>query len=200
MKAAQIPEWVSVDAGQAVGLRPLRAGARADAARVQRAARRRVLLALSRSQISFMIELETPQRRSPLTAIEEVEADGNLAAFEVNPAGRWLRRHAGQRPASRPAELPRGSGRHLASRSPASSTSSARSTNVKEDVTQIVLNIKKLRLRSFARHPDHPEAGEARRRPRHRRRHRRVGRRRDREPGARPAHARLATPARSRWT
>ena len=25
--------------------------------------------------------------------------------------------------------------------------------NVKEDVTQIVLNIKKLRLRSFARHP-----------------------------------------------
>jgi DNA-directed RNA polymerase subunit alpha len=41
------------------------------------------------------------------------------------------------------------------SRSPASSTSSARSTNVKEDVTQIVLNVKKLRLRSFAgtRHP-----------------------------------------------
>ena len=34
----------------------------------------------------------------------------------------------------------------------ASSTSSARSTNVKEDVTQIVLNVKKLRLRSFARH------------------------------------------------
>jgi len=92
-----------------------------------------------------MIELETPR-------IDEVETTGNLSRFEVNPLqagygvtlGNALRRVL------------------LNSLEGAAVTSVQISgvyhefstiENVKEDVTQIVLNVKKLRLRSFARHP-----------------------------------------------
>ncbi|MGH2428276.1 MAG: DNA-directed RNA polymerase subunit alpha [Candidatus Limnocylindria bacterium] len=98
-----------------------------------------------------MIELETaPQQPTP--RIEEVEATGNLSRFEVTPLqegygvtlGNALRRVL------------------LSSLEGAAVTSVqiagvfhefSTIENVKEDVTQIVLNVKKLRLRSFARHP-----------------------------------------------
>ncbi len=101
-----------------------------------------------------MIELETPQQPQPAPTprIEEVEADGNMSRFEVTPLqegygvtlGNALRRVL------------------LSSLEGAAVTSIQISgvfhefstiENVKEDVTQIVLNVKKLRLRSFARHP-----------------------------------------------
>jgi DNA-directed RNA polymerase subunit alpha len=103
-----------------------------------------------------MIELETPQPPQPQPAptprIEEVEADGNMSRFEVSPLqegygvtlGNALRRVL------------------LSSLEGAAVTSIqiagvfhefSTIENVKEDVTQIVLNVKKLRLRSFARHP-----------------------------------------------
>ena len=92
-----------------------------------------------------MIELETPR-------IDEVETRGNLSRFEVNPLqagygvtlGNALRRVL------------------LSSLEGAAVTSIqiqgvyhefSTIENVKEDVTQILLNVKKLRLRSFARHP-----------------------------------------------
>jgi DNA-directed RNA polymerase alpha subunit len=92
-----------------------------------------------------MIELETPR-------IDEIESTGNLSRFEVNPLqagygvtlGNALRRVL------------------LSSLEGAAVTSVqvagvfhefSTIENVKEDVTQIVLNVKKLRLRSFARHP-----------------------------------------------
>ena len=102
-----------------------------------------------------MIELETPQPPQPQPAptprIEEVEAEGNRSRFEVAPLqegygvtlGNALRRVL------------------LSSLEGAAVTSVQISgvfhefstiENVKEDVTQIVLNVKKLRLRSFARH------------------------------------------------
>ncbi|MDQ2940988.1 MAG: DNA-directed RNA polymerase subunit alpha, partial [Chloroflexota bacterium] len=94
-----------------------------------------------------MIELETPTT----PRIEEVESNGNLSRFEVNPLqagygvtlGNALRRVL------------------LSSLEGAAVTSVqiggvfhefSTLANVKEDVTQIVLNVKKLRLRSFARH------------------------------------------------
>jgi DNA-directed RNA polymerase subunit alpha len=102
-----------------------------------------------------MIELETPQHHEPQPApaprIEEVDTEGNLSHFEVTPLqegygvtlGNALRRVL------------------LSSLEGAAVTSIqiagvfhefSTIENVKEDVTQIVLNIKKLRLRSFARH------------------------------------------------
>ena len=102
-----------------------------------------------------MIELETPQIQQPQPAptprIDEVFAEGNLSRFEVTPLqegygvtlGNALRRVL------------------LSSLEGAAVTSIqingvfhefSTIENVKEDVTQIVLNIKKLRLRSFARH------------------------------------------------
>ena len=101
-----------------------------------------------------MIELETPQpqpQQAPAPRIEEVHADGNLSRFEVSPLqegygvtlGNALRRVL------------------LSSLEGAAVTSLqvngvfhefSTIENVKEDVTQIVLNVKKLRLRSFARH------------------------------------------------
>jgi DNA-directed RNA polymerase subunit alpha len=95
-----------------------------------------------------MIELES----TPTTRIEEIETRGNLSVFEVNP-------------------LPDGYGVTLGNALRRVLLNSLEGTavtsvqvagvfhefstieNVKEDVTQIVLNIKKLRLRSFARHP-----------------------------------------------
>jgi DNA-directed RNA polymerase subunit alpha len=103
-----------------------------------------------------MIELETPQQTQPQPAptprIDEVFAEGNLSRFEVTPLqegygvtlGNALRRVL------------------LSSLEGAAVTSVqiagvfhefSTIENVKEDVTQIVLNVKKLRLRSFARHP-----------------------------------------------
>jgi len=94
-----------------------------------------------------MIELES----TPTTRIEEIETRGNLSVFEVNP-------------------LPDGYGVTLGNALRRVLLNSLEGTavtsvqvagvfhefstieNVKEDVTQIVLNIKKLRLRSFARH------------------------------------------------
>jgi len=101
-----------------------------------------------------MIELETPQQHeqpAPTPRIEEVRSEGNLSHFEVTPLqegygvtlGNALRRVL------------------LSSLEGAAVTSIqiagvfhefSTIENVKEDVTQIVLNIKKLRLRSFARH------------------------------------------------
>ena len=100
-----------------------------------------------------MIELETPQQPQPAPTprIDEVHAEGNLSRFEVTPLqegygvtlGNALRRVL------------------LSSLEGAAVTSIqingvhhefSTIENVKEDVTQIVLNIKKLRLRSFARH------------------------------------------------
>ena len=101
-----------------------------------------------------MIELETPQPQpqpAPDPRIEEVHGEGNLSHFEVSPLqegygvtlGNALRRVL------------------LSSLEGAAVTSIqingvfhefSTIENVKEDVTQIVLNMKKLRLRSFARH------------------------------------------------
>ena len=101
-----------------------------------------------------MIELETPQQQqaAPDPRIDEVHAEGNLSRFEVTPLqegygvtlGNSLRRVL------------------LSSLEGAAVTSIqihgvfhefSTIENVKEDVTQIVLNVKKLRLRSFAHHP-----------------------------------------------
>ena len=99
-----------------------------------------------------MIELETPQQQqAPDPHIDEVHAEGNLSRFEVTPLqegygvtlGNSLRRVL------------------LSSLEGAAVTSIqihgvfhefSTIENVKEDVTQIVLNVKKLRLRSFAQH------------------------------------------------
>src|SRR5918999_1226030 len=135
--------------GKAVRDGAQRAGARADAARIQRAARRRVLLALG-VESQLMIELETPAQPSP--RIEEVDASGNLSRFEVSPLqegygvtlGNALRRVL-----LSSLEGAAVTGIQIAAVFHEFSTIE----NVKEDVTQIVLNVKKLRLRSFARHP-----------------------------------------------
>ena len=96
-----------------------------------------------------MIELEAAAPPTP--RIEEVESSGNLSRFEVNPLqagygvtlGNALRRVL------------------LSSLEGAAVTSVqiagvfhefSTIENVKEDVTQIVLNVKKLRLRSFSVH------------------------------------------------
>jgi DNA-directed RNA polymerase subunit alpha len=99
-----------------------------------------------------MIELETPQQpQAPSPRIDEVHAEGNLSRFEVTPLqegygvtlGNALRRVL------------------LSSLEGAAVTGIqingvfhefSTIENVKEDVTQIVLNVKKLRLRSFAQH------------------------------------------------
>jgi len=101
-----------------------------------------------------MIELETPQQQpqpAPSPRIEEVHADGNLSRFEVTP----LQEGYG-------VTLGNALRRVLLSSLEGAAVTSIQITgvfhefstieNVKEDVTQIVLNIKKLRLRSFARH------------------------------------------------
>ena len=101
-----------------------------------------------------MIELETAavQQPAPSPHIEEVHAEGNLSRFEVTP----LQEGYGM-------TLGNGLRRVLLSSLEGAAVTSIQihgvfhefSTieNVKEDVTQIVLNVKKLRLRSFARHP-----------------------------------------------
>jgi DNA-directed RNA polymerase subunit alpha len=100
-----------------------------------------------------MIELETPQQPQPAPSprIDEVHAEGNLSRFEVTP----LQEGYG-------VTLGNALRRVLLSSLEGAAVTSLQVTgvfhefstieNVKEDVTQIVLNIKKLRLRSFARH------------------------------------------------
>ena len=99
-----------------------------------------------------MIELETAQPlQAPDPHIEEVHGDGNLSRFEVTP----LQEGYGM-------TLGNGLRRVLLSSLEGAAVTSVQingvfhefSTieNVKEDVTQIVLNVKKLRLRSHARH------------------------------------------------
>jgi DNA-directed RNA polymerase subunit alpha len=100
-----------------------------------------------------MIELETAQpQAAPDPHIEEVHAEGNLSRFEVTP----LQEGYGM-------TLGNGLRRVLLSSLEGAAVTGIQihgvyhefSTipNVKEDVTQIVLNVKKLRLRSFAHHP-----------------------------------------------
>ena len=103
IKSRQIPEWLSVDAAEARRLRRQRAAPRPDAARSQRAARGRVLLEVRPSP---MIELETaePADRAGRGARLVRQVRGQ-------PAAGRLRRHSGQRPATRPAVLARGRGR-----------------------------------------------------------------------------------------
>jgi len=103
---------------------------------------------------SPMIELESPQQPpqpAPSPRIDEVHAEGNLSRFEVTP----LQEGYG-------VTLGNALRRVLLSSLEGAAVTSIQITgvfhefstieNVKEDVTQIVLNIKKLRLRSFARH------------------------------------------------
>lgn len=101
-----------------------------------------------------MIELETPQQHEqpiPDPRIEEVRAEGNVSHFEVSPLqegygvtlGNSLRRVLlGSLEGGAVTSIQIAGVYHEFSTIP----------NVKEDVTQIVLNVKKLRLRSFARH------------------------------------------------
>jgi DNA-directed RNA polymerase subunit alpha len=97
-----------------------------------------------------MIELETNAQPEP--RIDEIEAEGNLSRFEVSPLqegygvtlGNALRRVL-----LSSLEGAAVTGIQIAGVFHEFSTIE----NVKEDVTQIVLNMKKLRLRSFAHHP-----------------------------------------------
>jgi len=94
-----------------------------------------------------MIELESP----PTTRIEEVETRGNLSVFEVNPLADGYGVTLGN--ALRRVLLNSLEGAAVTSVQVAGVFHEFSTLeNVKEDVTQIVLNIKKLRLRSFARH------------------------------------------------
>ena len=95
-----------------------------------------------------MIELET----TPTTAYRGVRKQrATCSVFEVNPLPMGYGVTLGN--ALRRVLLNSLEGAAVTSVQIANvSTSSAPSPNVKEDVTQIVLNVKKLRLRSFARH------------------------------------------------
>lgn len=94
-----------------------------------------------------MIELESP----PTTRIEEVETRGNLSVFEVNPLADGYGVTLGN--ALRRVLLNSLEGAAVTSVQVAGVFHEFSTLeNVKEDVTQIVLNVKKLRLRSFARH------------------------------------------------
>jgi DNA-directed RNA polymerase subunit alpha len=95
-----------------------------------------------------MIELET----TPAPRIEETEAEGNLSTFEVNPLADGYGVTLGN--ALRRVLLNSLEGAAVTSIQIANVFHEFSTLpNVKEDVTQIVLNVKKLRLRSFARHP-----------------------------------------------
>jgi DNA-directed RNA polymerase subunit alpha len=94
-----------------------------------------------------MIELESP----PTTRIEEIETRGNLSVFEVNPLADGYGVTLGN--ALRRVLLNSLEGAAVTSIQIAGVFHEfSTMENVKEDVTQIVLNVKKLRLRSFARH------------------------------------------------
>ena len=93
----------------------------------------------------YLIELETPR-------IDEVETSGNLSRFEVNPLRAGYGVTLGN--ALRRVLLNSLEGAAVTSIQVAGVFHEFSTIeNVKEDVTQIVLNTKKLRLRSFAHHP-----------------------------------------------
>jgi DNA-directed RNA polymerase subunit alpha len=97
-----------------------------------------------------MIELETPAQPAP--RIEEIDAAGNLSRFEVSPLQEGYGVTLGN--ALRRVLLSSLEGAAVTSIQVAGVFHEFSTIeNVKEDVTQIVLNVKKLRLRSFARHP-----------------------------------------------
>src|SRR5574338_1604269 len=94
-----------------------------------------------------MIELEA----TPAPRIEEIETKGNLSVFEVNPLADGYGVTLGT--ALRRVLLNSLEGAAVTSIQIANVFHEFSTLpNVKEDVTQIVLNVKKLRLRSFARH------------------------------------------------
>ena len=94
-----------------------------------------------------MIELEA----TPTTRIEEIETQGNLSVFEVNPLADGYGVTLGN--ALRRVLLNSLEGAAVTSIQIAGVFHEFSTLeNVKEDVTQIVLNVKKMRLRSFARH------------------------------------------------
>ena len=173
---AQKPDWVNVDADKLVGTVDRLPTPRPDAARAQRAARGRVLLEVAPPHD------RTGERPDRVRRGARDETYGKYEASPLRPAtaSPWATRCVAScsRPSRARPSRP--------SRSATSTRSSAPSPGVKEDVTQIVLNVKRLRLKSYVA-PSHPaQAHQERRRPGHRGRHRRVGRRRDRQP--RPAH------------
>ncbi|MGH2358877.1 MAG: DNA-directed RNA polymerase subunit alpha [Candidatus Limnocylindria bacterium] len=97
-----------------------------------------------------MMELEAPVQPQP--RIEEVDASGNLSRFEVGPLQEGYGVTLGN--ALRRVLLSSLEGAAVTSVQIANVFHEFSTLeNVKEDVTQIVLNVKKLRLRSFARHP-----------------------------------------------
>jgi len=94
-----------------------------------------------------MIELET----TPTPRIEEIESDANLSVFEVNPLADGYGVTLGN--ALRRVLLNSLEGAAVTSIQIANVFHEFSTLpNVKEDVAQIVLNIKRLRLRSFAHH------------------------------------------------
>src|SRR5574338_1492818 len=94
-----------------------------------------------------MIELEA----TPAPRIEEIETKGNLSVFEVNPLADGYGVTLGN--ALRRVLLNSLEGAAVTSIQIANVFHELSTLpNVKEHVTQIVLNIKKLRLRSFPRH------------------------------------------------
>jgi DNA-directed RNA polymerase subunit alpha len=98
-----------------------------------------------------MIDLETTTTTIPEPRIEEIEAEGNRSTFEVNPLADGYGVTLGN--ALRRVLLNSLEGAAVTSIQIANVFHEFSTLpNVKEDVTQIVLNIKKLRLRSFARH------------------------------------------------
>ena len=92
-----------------------------------------------------MIELET-RRSSPSRKA------GTYAKYEAGPLQAGYGVTLGKRSGASSCR-PSRARRSRRSRSATSTRSSRRSPGVKEDVTQIVLNVKKLRLKSFASHP-----------------------------------------------
>jgi DNA-directed RNA polymerase subunit alpha len=98
-----------------------------------------------------MIELETTATTTPAPRIEEIESEGDHSTFEVNPLADGYGVTLGN--ALRRVLLNSLEGAAVTSIQIANVFHEFSTLpNVKEDVTQIVLNIKKLRLRSFARH------------------------------------------------
>ena len=98
-----------------------------------------------------MIELETTATTIPAPRIEEIESEGDRSTFEVNPLADGYGVTLGN--ALRRVLLNSLEGAAVTSIQIANVFHEFSTLpNVKEDVTQIVLNIKKLRLRSFARH------------------------------------------------
>jgi DNA-directed RNA polymerase subunit alpha len=93
-----------------------------------------------------MIELENPQ-------IEPVEEAGTYAKYEAGPLQAGYGVTLGNALRRVPALVARGRRGHEHPDPRRATRSSRRSRASRKDVTQIVLNVKKLRLKSFAAHP-----------------------------------------------